>query len=81
MLPYLTGSRPEPFGLIGLLFVQQPVAERVLAGQVRADAEIPGGLPGQHRVLMITEDEATCFICRANRLAGRPAAGRVASAV
>ncbi len=80
MLPYLAGSRPEPFGLMGLLGVQQPVAERVLAGQVRADAEIPGGLPGQHRVLVIAEHRGDPLQLPGEPAGRRPAAGRAASA-
>src|SRR6266567_7811964 len=51
---------PGPFGqairLLAVPLVHQPVAERVLAGQVGAHAEISFQLAGDDGILMLAED-------------------------
>ena len=76
----MTRVRPKPLCLMELVPVEQAVGERVLAGQVRADAQVPGGLTGQRRVVMVPSTDWTRFICRANLLAGLPTAWAAASA-
>src|SRR5215469_11679463 len=55
LLPDLARLRLEPFGVAGILFIQQAVAERVLPGEVRGDTQLPGHLAGDDRVLVLAE--------------------------
>src|SRR5690242_13858332 len=70
-----------PFTIAGVVPVQQAVAERVLAGQVRSYAQLPLHLAGDDSVLMVAEDrldllhllgEPTCLLAdrRGHCLAG-----------
>src|SRR5262249_9367453 len=86
------GTLPDPprlgleaSGQVKLALVEQAVGERVLAGQVGADAQVPGGLPGDHGVLVVADDRLDLLHLpgeRAGGLAGRRAGrlGRVAGA-
>src|SRR6516164_7671794 len=63
----------EAVGLVELALVEQAVGVRVLAGQVGADAQVPGRLPGDHGVLVITDDRWDLL-----HLPGEPAGGLAA---
>src|SRR5437016_2318794 len=56
LLPDGGGAGLEAFGLVELALVEEAVGEGVLAGQVGADAEVAGGLAGDHGVLVVAED-------------------------
>src|SRR5215467_1825122 len=55
LLPGSSRLRLMPFGVAGILSIQQAVAERVLPGEVRGDTQVPGHPAGDDRVLVLTE--------------------------
>src|SRR5262249_9152970 len=70
-LPRSPGLGLKPLRVAGIAPVQQAVAERVLAGEVRAYAQFPLGLAGDDGVLVIAEDRLDLL-----HLAGEPAGPR-----
>src|SRR4029077_1347907 len=85
LLPDGAGAGLDAFGLVELALVEEAGGERVLAGQVRADAEVAGGLAGDHGVLVVAEYRLDLLHLPREllrRLAGRRAGGlgRVAGA-
>src|SRR5207245_3983863 len=85
LLPDGAGAGLEASGPVELARVEEAVGEGVLAGQVRADAEVAGGLAGDHGVLVVAEHRLDLLHLPRellSRLAGRRAAdlGRVAGA-
>src|SRR6266700_4012059 len=78
LLPDRAGADLEAFGPVVLLLVEQAVGEGVLAGEMRVDAELAGGLAGDHGVLVVADDRLDLLHLpgeRAGGLAGRRAGG------
>src|SRR5947207_5429220 len=78
LLPDGADAGLEAFGPVVLALVEQAVGEGVLAGQVRADAEVAGRLAGDHGVLVVADDRLDLLHLpgeRAGGLGGRRAGG------
>src|SRR5277367_796529 len=74
-LPGAAGGGLQAFGAMVLALVEQAVGEGVLAGQVRADAQVPGLVPGQDGVLVVAK-HGLDLLHLPGEPAGRPVTGR-----